>query len=65
MIRNGPLPSLSELATENENTRNKSFSILFSFVTVFAVETRGFSNTSGSLKRRHQEENFVPTWAVL
>ena len=65
MIRNRPLPTLSELATESENTRNKSFSVLFSFMTVFAVETRGFSNTSGNLERRHQEENFVPTWAVL
>ena len=32
-------------------------------MTVFTVETRGFSNTSGRLERRHQEENFVLTRA--
>jgi len=34
-------------------------------MTVLAAETRGFSNTSGHLERRHQEETFMPTWAVL
>lgn len=32
---------------------------------MFPVETRGFNNTSGRLKRRHQEENVVPTWSFL
>lgn len=41
LFRNGQLPSLSEVVTESENTHNKKFSVLFSFMTVFAVETRG------------------------
>ena len=47
------------------NYELQNFSVLFSFMTVFAVKTRGFSNTSGRLERRHKEENSMPTWAVL
>ena len=47
------------------NYELQNFSVLFSFMTVFAVETRGFSNTSGRLERRHKEENSMLTWAVL
>ena len=47
------------------NYELQNFSVLFSFMTVFSVETRGFSNTSGRLESRHKEENYMPTWAVF